>query len=71
LAVLLGECVDAILSQNVSALEILIMDEVSVLWSTRSQCQQKRFAMLVDSRDDALAIKYARAAAAAIFGDSY
>ncbi|MGZ5010105.1 MAG: glycosyltransferase family 2 protein [Methylobacter sp.] len=44
-------------------------DEVAVLWRTKHHCEQKGFRGLADKCEYGLSWKYARAAAAAIYGD--
>ncbi len=51
--------------------DTVLKDEVTVLWRTKHDCEQKGFHALADKCEDALTGKYARAAASAIYSDIY
>jgi glycosyltransferase involved in cell wall biosynthesis len=51
--------------------DTVFKDEVTVLWRTKRHCEEKGFLGLADKCEYALTAKYAAAAAAAIYGDTY
>jgi glycosyltransferase involved in cell wall biosynthesis len=51
--------------------DTVFKDEVTVLWRTKHFCEEKGLQVLVDKCQDALAGKYARAAASTIYCDIY
>jgi glycosyltransferase involved in cell wall biosynthesis len=51
--------------------ETVFRDEVTVLWRTKQRGTQKGYHALVDKCESVLALKYARATTAGIYGDTY